>query len=168
MSNMNCFYDEETGRYVIKGARIMFPNFAGEEQDYNHAGKRNFRLVVNEALAEEMKNQGVFIRERPPREDDDEPQLLMKVGIYRDADIRLLTRGKMTQLAFEDFDMVDKEFRKGHVDNGNISIELHVSKNTRVASSAPYVRVDTMIVPIRKSRLLEEYEEYESDDELPM
>lgn len=167
MNNMNWFYDDETGRYVVKGARILFPNFAGDEQDYNQAGKRNFRLQVTEDLAEEMKSRGVYIRERPPREDEDETQYLMKVGIYSDADIRLLSGRKMQPLTVDTFDLVDKEFRKGHVGNGDISVEFHVSKNTRVASSSPYVRADTIIIPIRKSRLLEDYTEYE-DDELPM
>ena len=166
MSNMTWFYDEETGRYVVKGARILFPNFSGDEQDYNQAGKRNFRLLLTADLAEEMKSRGVYIRERPPREDDDEPQYLMKVGIYSDADVRLLTDRKMRPLTIGDFDLVDKEFRKGHVGNGDISIEYHVSKNTKVQTSSPYVRADTVIIPIRKSRLLADYEEY--DDDLPM
>jgi hypothetical protein len=59
--------------------------------------------------------------------------------------------------------MVDAEFRKGHIKNGEISLEFHVSKNTRVATSSPYIRLDTMIIPIRKSRLLEEYDEIEED-----
>ena len=168
MSNMNWFYDDETGRYVVKGARILFPNFSGDEQDYNQAGKRNFRLQLSEDLAEEMKNRGVYVRERPPREEDDEPQFLMKVGVYQDADIRLLSGGKMRPLDFTDFDLVDKEYRKGHIGNGDISVEFHVSKNTRVAASSPYARIDTMIIPIRKSRLLADYEEYETDDDLPM
>lgn len=167
MNNVTWFYDEATGRYVMKGARILFPNFAGEEQDYNQAGKRNFRLQIPGDLADEMKSRGVYIRERPPREDEIESQYLMKVGIYNDADIRLLSGRKMQPLAVDDFDLVDKEFRKGHVGNGDISVEFHVSKNTRVATSSPYVRVDTMIIPIRKSRLLEDYSEYE-DDDLPM
>lgn len=167
MSNVNWFYDDETGRYVMKGARILFPNFEGAEQDYNQAGKRNFRLQVPEDLAEEMKSRGIYVRERPPREDEDETQYLMKVGIYNDADIRFLSGRKMQPLTPDNFDLVDKEFRKGHVGNGDISVEFHVSRNTRVQTSSPYVRVDTMIIPIRKSRLLEDYAEYE-DDDLPM
>lgn len=164
--NANWIYDNESGRYLIKNARILFPNFEGAEQDYNQAGKRNFRLQLPEDLAMELKDQGVFVRERPPREDDDEQQYLLKVGIYRDADIRFLQGRKMNQLDFEDLGLVDTEFRKGHVANGDISVEFHISRNTRVAASSPYVRVDTMIVPIRKSKLLAEYEDY--DDELPM
>ena len=164
MNKMNWFYDEDTGRYVIKGsARILFPNFEGAEQDYNQAGKRNFRLQLTEDLAEEMQNRDVHVRVREGRDEEEDDQYLMKVGVYPDADIRLLSGKAMTNLAFDNLSMIDREFRKGHIKNGEISLEFHVSKNTKVASSSPYVRVDTMIIPIRKSRLLEEYEDY--DDE---
>lgn len=166
-NKFECFYDEESGRYVVKGARILFPNFEGAEQDYNQAGKRNFRLELNEAMAEEMKSRGVYVRYREGRDETEPDQYLMKVGIYPDADIRLLSGKAMTALTPETFELVDREFRKGHVGNGDISLEFHISKNTRVAASSPYARVDTMIIPIRKSRLLSEYEDYETDDELP-
>lgn len=168
MSNFECFYDEESGRYIVKGARILFPNFEGAEQDYNQAGKRNFRLQLDKDTAEEMKSRGVYVRFREARDETEDDQYLMKVGIYQDADIRLLSGRAMTALTPETFELVDREFRKGHVANGDISLEFHISKNTRVTASSPYARVDTMIIPIRKSRLLTEYEDYDSDDELPM
>lgn len=165
MSNMNWFYDEETGHYVVKGARILFPNFEGAEQDYNQAGKRNFRLVLDEDLTHELRDRGVYVREREGREDEDETQYLLKVGVYPDADIRFLNGKAMSKVAIvnnnpreDQASLIDEEFRKGHIKNGEISVEFHVSKNTRVVTSSPYVRVDTMIIPIRKSRLLEDYE----------
>lgn len=171
-------YDEESGRYVVRGARILFPNFAGVEQEYNAAGKRNFRLQLDEDLANEMRDRGVHVREREGRDETEETQYLMKIGIYSDADVRLLSGKAMTKVLIENNEnglptrndqgeLVDAEFRKGHVMNGKIDLEFHISKNTRVSSSSPYARVDTVIVPIRKSRLLEEYEDY-GDDELPM
>lgn len=171
-------YDEESGRYVVRGARILFPNFAGVEQEYNAAGKRNFRLQLDEDLANEMRDRGVHVRKREGRDETEETQYLMKIGIYSDADVRLLSGKAMTKVLIENNEnglptrddqgeLVDAEFRKGHVMNGKIDLEFHISKNTRVSSSSPYARVDTIIVPIRKSRLLEEYEDY-GDDELPM
>lgn len=173
-NDKNWFYDEDTGRYVIKGARILFPNFEGVEQDYNQAGKRNFRLMVSEDLADEMVRRGVNVRFREARDETEDDQRLIKVGIYQDAEIRLLSGKAMSRILIENDDrgiatkndqgkLIDSEFKKGHIRNGEIDIEFHVSKNTRVATSSPYVRVDTMIIPIRKSRLLEDYEDYEDD-----
>lgn len=156
MSNMNWFYDEDSGRYVVKGARILFPNFEGTEQQYNQAGKRNFRLDLAEDLANDLKKRGVYVRER--QNQDDETQYLIKIGVYQDADIRLLNGRTLSALSFDNFDMVDKEFRKGHIINGQVNLEFHISKNTRVASGSLYARLDTIVLPVRRSHLLEEYE----------
>lgn len=175
-NNMHWEYDELSNRYVVKGATIRFTNFDGAEQDYNQKGKRNFRLELDETLRDEIKRQGVYVRERPGRDEFDDPQYLMKVGIYPDADIRMLSGRTLTKVPILTEDerrrdpdrdggaLIDREFQKGHVENGKIDIEFHITKNTRVATSSPYVRVDTMIIPIRKSKLLEEYDLDDDED----
>lgn len=167
-NNYSCMYDEDTGHYIVKGATIMFPNFAGDEQDFNPAGKRNFKLLVDEGLASELKRFGVSVRERPPRDETEDPTYQVKVGVYGDADIRFLSGKAMTTMVIDnrnadndDGPMIDREFRKGHVINGDIRLEFHVSKNTKIASSAPYLRLDCAVIPIRKSRLMEEYDGYD-------
>lgn len=175
MNNMTYIYDEDTGRYVVKQARILFPNFRGAEQDYNAKGKRNFNLQISEELANDLQDQGVHVRHREARDDEGEIQHLVKVGVYRDADIRLLSGRAMTKIQIvndangmpapdDQAAMIDDEYSKGHIQNGKIMLEFHLSRNTKVVGSAPYLRVDTMIIPIRKSRLLEEFEDYEDDD----
>ena len=161
--NTTWFYDDQTGRYVVKHARILFPNFSGDEQDYNPAGKRNFRLQVPQDLADELISRGVNVKEREPRDESEDTTYHIKVGVYRDADIRLLSGNIMRSLSDDTFDEVDNEYRKGHIINGDLGIEFHVSKNTRVMTSAPYARLDTAVIPIRKSRLLDDYSDYEDE-----
>ena len=163
MSNLNWTYDEATGRYIVKGARILFPNFEGHEDAFNQNGKRNFRLQLSESLAEELKSRGAFVRERPPRNEDEDPQYLVKIGVYKNSDIRVLSGKVMTALTPETFVMVDREFQRGHVANGDIDLEFHVARNTRIASAPIFISLDTAIIPVRKSRLLEDYEDYEED-----
>ena len=64
----------------------------------------------------------------------------------------------------DDGPAIDRWFRKGHVYNGDISLEFNLSKNTKIATSSPYLRLDCMIIPIRKSRLMDEYQDYEMED----
>lgn len=180
--NTTFFYDEDTGRYIVKGARILFPNFEGAEQNYNQSGKRNFRLVITEGMADEMKQRGIYVRTMDPRDETEETQYTIKIGVYSDTDVRLLSGGKMTSVVVPDNDtrrnpdydieedpmtMIDREFRKAHVKNGDISLEFHISRNTRVAGSSPYARLDTIVIPIRKSRLLADYEDMEMDEDEP-
>ena len=172
MANTTWIYDDETGRYIVKNARVSFVNFEGAEQDYNQAGKRNFRLTIPEDLADDLKDRGLHVKLREARNEDEEDQYSVKVGVYADADIRLLSGGRLNRMDIDNENpdrdcgsLVDNEFRKGHAMNGSISLEFHISKNTRVMSSAPYARVDTIIIPIRKSRLLSEYEDDYADAE---
>lgn len=173
-NEMTYVYDKETGRYVVKKARIMFPNFRGAEQDYNAKGKRNFNLQINEELANDLRDQGVHVRYREPRNEDEEGRYLLKVGVYRDADIRMLSGKAMTKILIENdangmptendqAGIVDDEYGKGHIRNGDVMLEFHLSRNSKVVNSPVYARVDTMIIPIRKSRLLEEFEDFEDE-----
>ena len=169
-NNMTWFYDEETGHYVVKGARILFPNFAGAEQDYNPAGKRNFRMQINQDLAEELRMRGISVREREGRDETEETQYLVKIGVYPSVDIRFLDGNKKSRMVIDNDDpdnddgiLIDKEFSNGHVKNGEINVEFHVSKNTRVPNGSLYTRADVIIIPIRKSLLLEELDDEEDE-----
>lgn len=168
-------YDNESGRYIVRNARIMYPNFQGAEQNYNAAGKRNFNLLIPfdiTDLADDLRNRDIHVRTLEARDDTEDERHLVKISVYQDADIRLLSGKAMTKIRVDNEDpqrdqteMVDSEFRKGHVINGRIDLEFHLSRNTRVVAASPYLRLDTMIIPIRKSRLLEEYEEFDIDDD---
>ena len=168
-NNYSCVYDEDTGHYIVKGATVMFANFAGAEQDYNPAGKRNFKLLMDEGLADELKSMGVHVRERPPRDETEDTTYQAKIGVYNDADIRLLSGRTMSPMTIsrneeeDDGPAIDREFRKGHVINGDIRLEFHVSRNTKITNASPYLRLDGMIIPIRKSRLMSDYEDYEEE-----
>lgn len=159
---MNFMYDDATGHYIIKNAHIQFPNFAGEEQSFNAAGKRNFRLIIPEELYNELNDRGVYVRARPPRDETEPAQYYVKVGVYQSSDVRIYSGKALVQLDPEDFAQIDSEYRKGHIQN--VDVEFHVSVNRMVPSATPYVRLDTAIITVGKSRLLDDYE----DDELPL
>lgn len=159
---MNYMYDDNNGHYIIKNAVIQFPNFAGEEQSFNAAGKRNFRLLIPEELYEELKDRGVYVRARPPRDDTEAPQYYVKVGVYQSSDVRIYSGKALVQLNPEDFAQIDAEYRKGHVQNADV--EFHISVNRTVPSATPYVRLDTAIITVGRSRLLDDYEQ---EDDLP-
>lgn len=171
-SNFTWNYDEFSRHYIVRNARVLFANFAGAAQDYNQEGRRNFRLEIPEDLAQELEEQGIYVRTREARDDSEDTQRLVKVSVYPDAEIRFLNGRAMSKVIINNDDkdcdqgkLIDNEFRKGHIMNGEIKIEFHISKNTRVATSSPYLRIDTMILPLRKSQLLEEYEnDYEEED----
>lgn len=170
-SNFTWEYDSQVRHYIVRNASLRFVNFAGAELDYNQKGRRNFRLEVSDDLAREMEQQGIYVRTRDRELEDGtvDHQNLLKVSVYPDAFIRLLSGKAMAPVTIDndnpDLDggaMLDREFGKGHAVNGEINLEFHISKNTKVPTSSPYLRVDRLYIPIRKSSLEEEYENYEA------
>lgn len=177
-TNMTYEYDRYSRHYIVRNTRILFANFTGAARQYNTEGRRNFHIVVPEDLAMEMESLGVNVHHLPPRNEDENETTTLKVSVYPDADIRLISGRTATNAVInndnKDLDMgplIDNEFRKGHIMNGEINIEFHIARNTKVPNSSPYLRVDVLFLPIRKSRLVEEYEAYmddEDEDDLPM
>lgn len=59
-----------TSNIKLEGAKMIFKNFQGKKTDYNDEGNRNFGVLIDDDLAEELKADGWNIKYRPPRTDD--------------------------------------------------------------------------------------------------
>lgn len=66
---------------TIENARICFRNFSGKEGKYNPAGKRNFCVLLNQSLADNLVAEGWNVRYLPPRDPEDEPQAYLQVAV---------------------------------------------------------------------------------------
>ena len=95
---------------MVEDARIIFRNFAGEEKQFNPAGERNFNLVIDNAIAPAMINDGWNIKYLKPREDGEDPQAILKVKVsYKRKPptvVMISSRGRTT-LPEDMIDMLD-------------------------------------------------------------
>lgn len=66
---------------MTEDARIIFRNFAGEEKQFNPAGERNFNLVIDNNVAEFMREDGWNVKYLKPREEGEDPQAILKVKV---------------------------------------------------------------------------------------
>lgn len=65
----------------IAGTQLIFRNFAGEANQYNNSGDRNFCLIIDDELAGELQNLGFTIKRTKARDDyDSVPYIKIKVG----------------------------------------------------------------------------------------
>ena len=76
------------GYLQIDEARIIWPNFEGAPSKYNHAGDRNFTLVIpNEEMADILLNdvneygKGWNVHIREPREEGEDPLIYLPVKV---------------------------------------------------------------------------------------
>lgn len=71
----------------IEDAHVMFRNFQGRAGTCNREGDRNFCVRIDdEELAEQLKADGWNIKEREPRDEDDETLRYLSVKVNFDSD----------------------------------------------------------------------------------
>jgi hypothetical protein len=67
---------------VLEGRRILFRNFSGEEGRFNAKGQRNFNVLLEQAEAEAMLEDGWNVKWLQPREEGDDPQPRIEVSVH--------------------------------------------------------------------------------------
>jgi hypothetical protein len=69
------------GTLIMEDARIVFRNFEGKEGQYNREGDRNFCVLLEEDLAQDMLEDGWNIKRLKPREGDEIGTAYIQVSV---------------------------------------------------------------------------------------
>ena len=139
----------------IEGALIIWKNFSGERDKFN-PGKRGFSVVIDdEVMADELKQEGWNVKERPLQEGADPSEqewtLPVKLNMNRYTQVWLIVGNHKTLLnedTVAQLDVVD-------IVNCDISIrpyEWEMSGRTGITAY-----VDSMYVTIRENKFAEKY-----------
>ena len=139
----------------IEGANIIWKNFSGERDKFN-PGKRGFSVVIDDSvMADELKQEGWNIKERPLQEGADPSEqewtLPVKLNMNRYTQVWLIVGNHKTLLnedTVAQLDVVD-------IVNCDISIrpyEWEMSGRTGITAY-----VDSMYVTIRENKFAEKY-----------
>jgi hypothetical protein len=98
---------------LMEGVRIVFRNFAGKEGQYNREGDRNFAVLLDDAIANAMAEDGWNVKWLKPREDEDSdetPQAYLQVSVNfkgRPPRVVLVTSRGRTNLDEDSVEMLD-------------------------------------------------------------
>lgn len=102
------------GVVTIEDARIIYRNFAGREGQYNQAGTRTFNVLLDDELAEAMKQDGWNVKYLKPKPEDVEagnsPQAHIQVQArydIRPPRVVLITSRNRTLLDDETIEVLD-------------------------------------------------------------
>lgn len=69
------------GTLIMEDARIVFRNFAGAEGMYNREGDRNFCVLLEDDLAEQMLEDGWNVKRLKPREGEETGTAYIQVSV---------------------------------------------------------------------------------------
>jgi hypothetical protein len=61
---------QNDGALIIEDAVVRFLNFSGKEDTYNRAGDRNFCILLDQSLADQMLKDGWNVKTLKARADD--------------------------------------------------------------------------------------------------
>lgn len=89
---------------------IAFRNFSGKEDMYNRAGDRNFAIILEEQVAQEMEQDGWNVKYLREREEGDGRQPYIQVAVSyksRPPKIGMVTSKGLTYLSEDEVEVLD-------------------------------------------------------------
>lgn len=97
---------------LMEGVRIVFRNFAGKEGQYNREGDRNFAVLLDDTIANQMAEDGWNVKWLKPREDDEDEtaQAYLPVSVNfkgRPPRVVLVTSRARKHLTEDEVEMLD-------------------------------------------------------------
>lgn len=159
-------------RRVIEGVRLVFRNFSGTEKTWNgkvinREGDRNFCMVVDKKLADELDAEDWYVKVKPPKEEGDDELIYVKVRIgdkFPPAIYQVTSRNKI-KLPVESFGSLDRAYVE------NVDLVITQGRNTFEQNGREYhsAYLDKMYVTIKEDDLDKKYGDYDMsvDEEMP-
>ena len=161
--------ERRVGEITVEGASIIFRNFQGKKSDFNEEGNRNFGLLLDEELAESLKEDGWNVKYLKPRPgEEDMPRqawLPVKVKYGKVPPIAVLITGggkKKTRLSEENINQLDW----ARIKNVDLIVRpyQYPEMHNRPAGIAAYLK--SIYVTIQEDALEEKYGDIPYDDDV--
>lgn len=154
---------KQTNNIMIENARLIFKNFSGEESKFNRGGNKNFCVVLDPDMAQDLADEGWNIKYLRPREEGEEPtpyiQVTVAYGNIPPKVIMIAGRNKtpldslaISTLDYAEIKNVDLIIRPYHWEvNGKQGIKAYLK---------------TMYVEIEQDAFASKYD-FDEDEEIP-
>jgi hypothetical protein len=143
---------------VLEDVRIIFRNFAGKEGMYNAKGKRTFSVLLDDARANAMTQDGWNVKWLKPREEGDEPQAHLSVTVNyngRPPRVVMITSRGRTTLHEDEVELLD------WVDIRNVDLIIRPFNWEVNGKTGISAYLQSMFITIEEDELERKYAEYE-------
>ena len=157
------------GNLQIDEARIIWTNFSGEPSKYNHAGDRNFALVIpNQEMADILLNdvneygKSWNVRIREPREEGEDPLIYLPVKVKFNGhgpNIYLRTERSRRQLTEENVGLLD------HIDIDHVDMDIRPYDGDGAGLGGPFR--SAYLAAMEIFQIVDRFEERYAAEEYP-
>lgn len=154
--------NDRVSNISVENARIIFRNFAGKPSKFNAEGKRNFCLVLDNDVAEDLKEIGWNIKYLNPRDPNEEPQAYLQVSVAFEnfpPNIWLVTGRKKTKLNEDTISVLDY----AEIENVDLIVRPYVWEVNGKGGIKAYVK--NMYVTIVENEFEKKYQNLEDDED---
>lgn len=155
---------KQVNNIEVENARIIFRNFSGRVDKFNTQGRKQFSLILDQGLAEELRDEGWNVKPLKSRDEDEEPKFILNVKVNYGSRVSpviyLVSEGKKTLLNDKTVSILD------NVDIENVDLVIvpyNYDANGKTGISA-YVK--NMYVTMQEDVFAKKYKEPEEDEEL--
>lgn len=151
---------DDAKTFMVEDATIIFRNFSGKEGQYNREGDRNFAVILDPQLAEEMVADGWNVRQLDPREEGEPPTPYIQVSVSfknRPPRVVLLTSTGRTSLDESSVEVLDWADVK-NVDLIARGYEWSVNGKTGVKAY-----LQSLFITIEEDALERKYAQYDTE-----
>jgi hypothetical protein len=141
---------------IMEGVRIIFRNFAGKEGQYNREGDRNFSVILDEDVADDLFKAGMNVKRLKPREEEGEevgsPYLPVAVNFKgRPPNIFMITTRGRTRLGEDEVELLD------WADITNVDMIINPYEWTVGDKGGVKAYLESMYVTIEEDQLAQKY-----------
>lgn len=148
------------GKVLLDDCRIIYRNFEGRGDKFNHEGDRNFKVVVDDQeIADALVEHGCNLKIKEPSEPGEIPFMFFEVKIsykFYDPVVYLKSGKAMNSLEEQELRQLDV------VDIERVDMDIHFGKEwTQNGITARTAYLDKIVVVQEIDRFMERYAENE-------
>lgn len=149
---------------LMEGVRIVFRNFKGAEGMYNREGDRNFAVLLDDDVAEDLNKQGWNVKWLKPRDEEDEEQAYLSVSVNfkgRPPRVVMISSRGRTDLDEESVEILD------WVDIANVDLIINPYSWAVNGKTGVKAYLKSLFVTIDEDELELKYSDVQEASEVP-